>query len=117
MATLLQVIGLHHFKLHSFILLGIDPGRAAHACAESWSAAVVCLQDIRDVAEALPAEKQAARASPDSTDTDQKMDQGPTKSDSTTGVGLVSNAAPLTVSILLSMPPAQAAHTAAFRSS
>jgi hypothetical protein len=56
-----------------------------------------CLQDIRDVTD-VPVEKQAARASADSTDTDQKMDQGPAKSDSTTGVGLVSNAAPLTVS-------------------
>jgi hypothetical protein len=56
-----------------------------------------CLQDIRDVTD-VPVEKQAARASADSTDTDQKMDQGPAKSDSTNGVGLVSNAAPLTVS-------------------
>lgn len=52
---------------------------------------------MRDVTEA-PTDKQAARASAESTDTDQKMDQGPTKSDSTTGAGLVSNAAPLTVS-------------------
>lgn len=49
---------------------------------------------------AAPADKQAAdRPSPDSTDTDQKMDQGPTKSDSATGgAGLVSNTAALTVS-------------------
>jgi hypothetical protein len=54
------------------------------------------MRDVTDV----PAEKQAARASAESTDTDQKMDQGPTKSDTTTGTGagLVSNAAPLTVS-------------------
>ena len=46
-----------------------------------------------------PVQKQAARASADSTDTDLKMDQGPAKSDDTTGTGagLVSNAAPLTV--------------------
>jgi len=60
-----------------------------------------CSQDLRDVADA-PADKQAARSSPESTDTDLKMDQGPakseTKSDSTTGAGLVSNTALLTVS-------------------
>lgn len=54
-------------------------------------------QDVRDVTDA-PDNKQAARASAESADTDQKMDQGPAKSDSTTGAGLVSNAAPLTVS-------------------
>lgn len=50
---------------------------------------------------AAPVEKQAARASAESADTDQKMDQGPAKSDDTTGTGagLVSNAAPLTVSV------------------